>query len=418
MENETREQIALARFKLISPVLAEPARARNAYFREQAGREHDFPHYGPRRYAVSTLKSWLKHYMEGGFEALKPKPRTDCGAPRKITGEVMDSIRIKCELFPDWSARLLHDELCAQGLLGDPPTCYNTLLRTLKREGLLQKLGRTDRRKRFETGEINELWLCDFMHGPQVRVERRTRKAILCAIIDDHSRMIVGHAFNAHETVSALTVVLKEAFLARGVPKRFYVDNGSAFSSGLLLKACAQAGVSLIHSKPYDSPSRGKIERYFRTVRDRFLPGIQGILTLDELNLAFDCWLRDDYHHRVHSGIGQRPVDRYHASAGRVEIRRLTAAELDQAFLVRHERVVNHDSTISFKGRIYEVPAAYIRHRVELRHTVDDPDTLILYDGGKQVSVLKLVDVRDNARSFKPKVEAEAMSFSDGRVRE
>ena len=62
MENETREQIALARFKLISPVLAEPARARNEYFREQAGQEHDFPHYGPRRYAVSTLKSWLKGY--------------------------------------------------------------------------------------------------------------------------------------------------------------------------------------------------------------------------------------------------------------------------------------------------------------------------------------------------------------------
>ena len=59
MENETREQIALARFKIISPVLAEPARARNQYFREQAQKEHNFPHYGPRRFAVSTFKSWL-----------------------------------------------------------------------------------------------------------------------------------------------------------------------------------------------------------------------------------------------------------------------------------------------------------------------------------------------------------------------
>ncbi len=418
MEEETREQIALARFKIISPVLAEPARARNEYFREQAEKTHDFPHYGPRQYAVSTFKSWLKYYQDSGFEGLKPESRSDSGAPRKLIGELLDSIRIQCELFPEWSAQLHYDELHARGLLGDPPACYNTLLRTLKREGLLQKLGRSDRRKRFETGETNELWLCDFMHGPPVRVDRRTRKAILCAVIDDHSRLIVGHAFNPHETVSSLTVVLKEAFLAHGVPKRLYVDNGAAFSAGLLLKACAQAGVSLIHSKPYDSPSRGKIERFFRTVRDRFLPGIQGVVSLDELNLAFDCWLRDDYHHRVHSGTGQRPVDRHHASAGRVEIRRLTEAELDQAFLVRHERVVNHDATISFKGRIYEVPAAYIRQRVEIRHTVDDPDTLYLYDGGEQVSALKLVDLRDNARSFKPRVETEAVSFADERIKE
>ena len=417
MNDETREMIALARFKLISPVLAEPSRSRNQYFREQAAIEHDFPHYGPRRYAVSTFKSWLKYYVADGFEALKPTRRSDCGAPRKITGEVLDRLRVRCELHPGKSARLHYEELLTEGLLGDPPASYNTLLRTIKREGLRLTPGRSDVRKRFETGEINELWLCDFMHGPRVRVGRTRSKAILCAVIDDHSRMIVGHAFNPHETVSALTVVLKEAFLAHGVPKRFYVDNGSAFSSGLLLKACAQAGVSLIHSKPYDSPSRGKIERFFRTVRDRFLPCLGGDVTLDELNRAFDCWLRDEYHHRVHSGTGQRPVDRYHASAGRVDIRRLTEAELDQAFLVRHERVVNHDATISFKGRIYEVPGAYIRQRVELRHTVDDPDTLRLYDGGEQICTLKLVDVRDNARSFKPKVETEAVSFAEGRVK-
>jgi len=76
-------------------------------------------------------------------------------------------------------------------------------------------------------------------------------------------RGIVGHAFSAHETVSVLTLVMKDAFLAFGLPKRFYVDNGSAFSSDLLARACARAGISLTHSKPYDSPSRGKIERFF-----------------------------------------------------------------------------------------------------------------------------------------------------------
>ena len=100
------------------------------------------------------------------------------------------------------------------------------------------------------------------MHGPQVHVGKRTVKAILCAVIDDHSRMLVGHRFNSSETISALTLVLKEAFLGYGIPKRLYVDNGPSFSADLLTRSCALAGISLIHSKPYDSPSRGKIERF------------------------------------------------------------------------------------------------------------------------------------------------------------
>jgi len=85
------------------------------------------------------------------------------------------------------------------------------------------------------------------MHGPQVRAANRSAKAILAPSLMTHSRMVVGHAFSASETISALTVVLKEAFLAYGIPKRLYVDNGSSFCSDLLTRSCAQAGISLIH---------------------------------------------------------------------------------------------------------------------------------------------------------------------------
>jgi transposase InsO family protein len=290
--------------------------------------------------------------------------------------------------------------------------CYNTLLRTVRVEKLLPEGGRHDVRKRFEHDETAELWVADFMHGPLVSSGRKARKAILCAVIDDHSRMIVGWDFSVHETVSTLTIVLKEAMLAHGVPKRIYVDNGPAFSSDLLAHACAQASIALIHSKPYDSPSRGKIERFFRTVRDRFLAGIDDGIDIDELREAFGSWLHDDYHHKLHSGIDQRPIDRYNASISRVDVRRLTRAELDEIFLVRHERIVSNDSTISFKGRIYEVPAAYIRSRVELRHPVDDDLELFLYDSGARIARLKLVDTAENARTFRPSHTDSNVSFS------
>jgi transposase InsO family protein len=412
MNDETRRQIALTRYKLISPVLAEPRRAQNEYFREQAQKEHFFPHYGSKRVKLSTFKSWLRGYRREGFNALMPKPRKDGGRPRRLGETELSAIRGKCKAYPHLTVQKLYENLLQDGQLGTPPICYNTLLRIVNQENLLPELGRTDKRKRYETPDFGALWVCDFMHGPSVEVGARCAKSILCAVIDDHTRMIVGYAFAATETVSALISVLKEAFLTFGLPRRLYVDNGPAFSSELLLAACAQSGISLIHSKPYDSPSRGKIERFFRTVRSRFLCCLGDKVTLDEINEAFSLWLKEDYHHKVHGGIEEKPIDRYHRSIKQVEMKRLTRAELDEIFLVRHERVVGNDATISFKGKIYEVPSAYIRQRIEIRHPVDDREALFLFDNGARIARLKPVDVRENARTFRPDAARSEVRFA------
>lgn len=416
MEKDIQERIALKRFQIISPVLAEPTRAQNEYFRQQAQHQHDFPRYGLRKISVSTMKTWLKKYRKRGFDALKPKERSDGGRPKRLDESLLKVIEVKCKAHPYFSVQKLYEELRHQNLLDDPPVHYTTILRVIKNHGWLSLKNRTDVRKSFEVDNINDLWLCDFMHGPSVQSHNRSLKAILCAIIDDHSRMVVGHAFSASETISSLTLVLKDAFMAYGIPKRLYVDNGPSFSSDLLSKTCAMAGISLIHSKPYDSPSRGKVERFFRTVRDRFLSGVQEGITLEDLNQAFWLWLQDDYHHKLHNGIGERPIDRYNVSVARVDIRRLSKAELDEIFLIRHERVVNNDATISFKGSLYEVPPAYIRQRIEIRHPVDNPQELYLYDNGIRVGRIKLLDKKENARTFRPHSIPTNLSFHKGRV--
>jgi len=420
MEKDIQEKIALKRYQIISPVLAEPKRAQNEYFRKQAELEHDFPHYGLKKYSVSTLKGWLRAYRKKGFDALKPKERSDIGRPRRLDDHMLKSIEIKCKAYPYWTVQKLYENLQDQNLLGHPPVHYNTLLRTVKERGYLSVTARTDVRKAYEVDNVNDLWVGDFMHGPSVKPTNHAKgahKAILCAILDDHSRMVTGHAFSASETISALSLVLKEAFLTYGIPKRLYVDNGPSFSSELLARGCAMAGISLIHSKPYDSPSRGKIERFFRTVRERFLSGVQEGITLHELNEAFWLWLQEDYHHKLHTGIGQRPIDRYNASVEKVPIRRLCKAELDEIFLIRHERIVNNDATISFKGAIYEVPTAYIRHKIEIRHPVDNPEELYLYDNDIRVGRIKWVDKKENARTFRPKSVPSNLSFHKGRVK-
>src|SRR4030043_1482611 len=124
MDKEIREEIALRRYQLISPVLAEPARAQNEYFRKQAEAEHEFPRYGLKKVRVSTMKGWLRKYRKGGFDTLKPKTRSDGGRPRRFDEGLLKAIEIKCKAHPSLSVKKLYEELRDQDLLGHPPVHY------------------------------------------------------------------------------------------------------------------------------------------------------------------------------------------------------------------------------------------------------------------------------------------------------
>jgi len=151
----------------------------------------------------------------------------------------------------------LYETLQELHLLGDPPVHYNTVLRLVKMKGWLPVQKRTDIRKAFEVEQVNDLGIGDFLHGPQVRAGNRSHKAILYAIIDDHSRLVVGQAFSASETISAL------------------------------------AGISLIHSKPYDRPSRGKVERFFRRIFTSMITGSVSVGSSSSIKKKMPLYLKD-----------------------------------------------------------------------------------------------------------------------------
>jgi len=247
------------------------------------------------------------------------------------------------------------------------------------------------------------------MHGPHVLeapLSTKKRKAILLAIIDDHSRLIVGGEFGFFENTKLIEQVFKDAILAYGIPERLYVDNGPSFSSEYLKKTCAYLGIGLVHSKPYDSPSRGKIERWFKTVRESFLAPygqkpFDGV-DLKTLNEVFRQWLREQYHHRNHSGIDARPIDRYQDSVTKYPMRRIDEDALDEFFMVRVERSVNNDSTVSFQGVIYEVPPSYIGRRIELRYIQERPTDVYLYENGIRVQKCHPVDSKANGQLYRP----------------
>jgi putative transposase len=182
---------------------------------------------------------------------------------------------------------------------------------------------------RFEAAARNELWTGDGLHGP-VLAGAAARRAVLLGFVDDHSRLLVGWRWGTGEDVFRLEAALRAGLMSRGVPAAILVDRGSAFVSSQLLRACAVLGVKLIHASPRAATTKGKIERFFRTVRDQFLVEIDDGVELAELNRLFSAWLEVVYHRRTHSETGQTPLARFD-SAGAPQLP--TPALLREAFL-------------------------------------------------------------------------------------
>ena len=144
-----------------------------------------------------------------------------------------------------------------------------------------------------------------------------------------------------------------------------FIDSG-------LRRACAVLGIKLTHSAPGRPAGRGKIERYFRTVRDQFLVEIATaadgvgtrVDTLAELNSLFTAWVEQVYHQRVHSETEQAPLARFLAAgpAGADARPQLLA----EAFRWGEWRTVTKTATVSLHGNLYEVDPALAGSKVEL----------------------------------------------------
>ena len=365
MDEDRRREIGLFRYSLVRDAadqgLSKAERGR--LVRALAGREHVGPDGRLVRVARGTLDRWVRAYRLGGFDALVPAPRVV--VPRTPAGMLELAFQLKRER-PERTAAQVREIMLAAAAGGvEQVPGLRTLQTHLAREGLnVRADGRSQGKVygRFEASVRNELWTGDGLHGP-ILAGAAARRAVLLAFIDDHSRLLVGWRWGTGEDVFRLEAALRSGLMSRGVPAGILVDRGSAFVSSQLLRASAVLGVKLIHASPRAATTKGKIERFFRTVRDQFLVEIDDGVELPELNRLFSAWLEVVYHRRIHSETGQTPLARFDA-AGAPTLP--TPALLREAFLWSVERTVTKTATVSLHGNQYEVDAALIGRKVEL----------------------------------------------------
>ena len=356
---ERARAIGLFRYSLI----CEPAdarlstRQRGRLVRAIAAREHEGPFGQPVRVSRATLDRWLRDWRRGGFDALVPTPPKV--SPR-TPADVLDlAVALKREVPERTAVQVAAILRAHSGWSPDERTLQRHFVRLelATRPGGLapQAFGR------FEADAPNQRWTGDALHGPTIR----GRKAILFAFIDDHSRLLTGYRWARREDTVRLEGALRNGLAARGIPDSLYLDNGSAMIDKQLQRACAVLGIRLVHSRPGRPAGRGKIEKFFRTVRDQFLVEIGSGRELDDmthLNTLFTAWVETVYHRREHSETKKAPIERWSVINPRLP----STAQLREAFLWSEWRTVTKTSTVGLHGNKYEVDAVLVGRKIEL----------------------------------------------------
>ena len=242
------------------------------------------------------------------------------------------------------------------------------------------------------------MWQADTLYGPYVQVEGVPVQTRLIAFLDDASRVCCHGQFFPAENVDTLIEALRAAFYKRGVPASLYVDNGSIYTSKEIIQICARVGCLLAHAPVRDGAAKGKVERFFRTVREQFLCRQLDLSSLEALNRQFTHWVEESYNAQPHSVLGMSPLDRFALDRNRVRFLPPNEAN-DELFFVEEDRHVRADNTFSFKAIRFEAPRHLPERTVQIRFERKSPtQRVVVYYKGERMGEARPLDPVANDR--------------------
>lgn len=400
LTKEKKMEVATFRFGIISEFVTGTELSygeKERLLKEKASRFYQIPYSKKKTIARSSIQTWIRAYKEGGrkIEALMPRARKDKGHFRKLDEKICEELKNGRQAYPDLTVpmlikRLKQDKVISMHENIRLPSVY----RFFKKEKLERTNVSAEDKRKFEAESPNEIWQSDIMHGPRARINGVNKKTYLHAIMDDCSRFIIHAQFCTSERLEAFKACLQKAVEKRGLPQKLYVDNGACYSAINLDQITACLGIGLKHSRPYTPQGRGKIERWFRTVRESFLPLHPLILKLEKLNHQLEQWV-DEYNNKVHSSLGISPFEKYRKN---LECVRPAPPNLIQYFRTIEYRTIGKDRTFRLSNKFYEGPTVLIDRRVELRYHKSNPDEIEVFFNNESYGMATFVNKHVNAR--------------------
>lgn len=357
----------------------------------------------PRQFTWRTIQTWYYRYQNHGVTAMTPHTRQDKGQTRKVTPEeLLEALNAAKPHFHHQrtNKRALYRFCIEKGLLQPDRIAQTTFYRLIREYDLLTPNDEHNKKRlAFSMKYANQLWQADTMFGPYLDtgLPAGRKQTKLIAFIDDASRVLCHGQFFFEENVDTMVQALRAAFYKRGVPEQLLVDNGSIYCSQEITLICARVGCLLRHTPVRDAAAKGKIERFFRRVRDQFLIRKLDLSSLETLNRQFTHWIENDYNAVLHDALGMKPIDRFGIDLARVRF--LAPSEHnDELFYAEATRKVKKDNTFSFAGRRYETPVDLRDKEIQLRYDRHHQDTavVVIYYKGQRQGVARLLDAIAN----------------------
>lgn len=385
------------KMKVLGAIDVAPGKTRDERLRNVAQMTFLDEEANQYRFTWRTIQTWYYRYKNHGVTAMDTSSRADKGKPRKVTPEeVLEAINQALPHFRQKDRPLnktaIYRYCIEKGLLQANRIARNTFGRMVEKYEMLKAdPGENKRRLAFSMQYANQLWQADTMFGPQVG----GKQAKLIAFIDDASRVLCHGEFFLEENTDTMIRALRSAFYKRGLPEQLLVDNGSIYCSQEITLICARVGCILRHTAVRDAAAKGKIERFFRRVRDQFLIRKLDLSSIGALNRQFTDWVEQDYNATVHSTLGMQPIDRFGVDLSRIRFLS-PSQDTDELFYAEETRSVKKDNTFSFQGDRYESPIDMRGKQIVVRYERHRKGAAFVYDNGRRLGQARLLDAVAN----------------------
>ena len=354
-----------------------------------------------------TISTWVYRFKKHGVTTLENKSRSDKDGYRKVqVNQLAEAIH---EVLPSLAQNkggilpksVLYRVLLQRGMFTRSQLAPTTFYRMVRDNHLLDDKSVQKHRLSFAMQFVNELWQADTLYGPSIKqADGHWKKTFLIAFIDDASRVVTHAEFFYRDNTENMVSAFRSALYKRGRPERLYFDNGANYSSKEIAQACVRLNIQLSHAPIRDGAAKGKIERFFRGFRDRFLTLHPAFSSLEELNRLTHEWVEGEYNSKYHSGIQMIPIDRFNLDRNRIQYLSDDAYSAE-VFFVEEARRVGKTNVFSINSQRYECPVDLREKTIQVRYDRMRRDQFVVYFDGKRMGEANVLDLHANARQLR-----------------
>jgi len=352
-----------------------------------------------------TLRRWLSAYEQNGFQGLMPATREYRGRPGSVSENILDEAVILRREVPGRSVTQIIRILEMEGVVAPGEIKRSTLQEHLEKRGygsrqvaMFHSAG-AGAARRFAKTYRNSLWQADIKYL-LVLPETSKRKALqlyTSAFIDDATRSIVGCRVYEKQDVHCVLDCFRHAMEENGVPDAVFTDNGKQYIGKQLNQVCAKLGIKLLRARPYHACSKGKVEN-FNKYLDKFVAEVKlkKPQSAAEVEYYLNIWIQELYQHKPHSGIDGKTPDQAFRENDR-PLRHASVDDLNFAFKLTEQRLVDKTGCISFQGRPWEAGQDLIGMKVDVIYNSGNPDEIEICHENYETRHISPLVIRPNS---------------------